>query len=244
MSEIIYGKSPVHEAFRAQKREIHRFFYQKPLKPDSGLEAVLALAQERGVPSFSRDADWFRQRFPGVLTQGWAAELAPYPYDHLREFKQRLNGQAQSIVLALDQIQDPQNLGAILRTAECCGVQGVLFPEKRSSPVTAVVCKASAGATEYLDICRVPNLVQALKVLKKEGFWVVGTSTEQAEDGLAFQWPEKTVLVLGSEGKGMRRLVRESCDFLIHLPLAGRILSLNVATTAAVFLYQIIQSRR
>jgi 23S rRNA (guanosine2251-2'-O)-methyltransferase len=155
----------------------------------------------------------------------------------------------QSLVLALDQIQDPQNLGAIMRSAECCGVDGVLIPEDRSTHVTPTVCKAAAGAVEYLNISLVTNLARCLRDLKEVGFWVVGTTLEtdspiKVEDALDFKWPEKVVLILGSEGKGMRRLTQESCDFLLHLPLTGKITSLNVAAAAAVFLYEIIRSRR
>jgi 23S rRNA (guanosine2251-2'-O)-methyltransferase len=183
------------------------------------------------------------EKFPRELTQGVVAEVSDYPYGDLNALSKVVRDKSTALILVLDQIQDPQNLGAILRTAEVCGVDGVLIPENRASPVTPAVCKASAGASEHLCILRVTNLVRAISSLKELGFWAVGTSVEQAQNALSFDWPEKTLLVLGSEGRGMRRLTQESCDFLIHLPQIGKISSLNVSVTAGVCLYLILKNR-
>jgi 23S rRNA (guanosine2251-2'-O)-methyltransferase len=243
MTEFLYGKNPVYEALHSERRRVHRFFYVDAPHNDAELAGALELARKRGASPCPVDKTWFEKRFPGLLTQHWVLEVSPYSYTPLEVLLDRMKGPGNRTVVALDQIQDPQNLGAILRTSECCGVDGVLIPERRASPITPAVCKASAGAAEHLDISQVVNLTDAMNRLKDEQFWIVGTSAEAGESVFSFQWPSKTLLVLGSEGKGMRRLVKENCDFLIHLPLAGKIQSLNVAATAAVCLYQIVHFR-
>ncbi len=238
MSELIYGKNSILEVLRAGRRSLRQFFHLQGGKPDESFQELRERLQKLGVKSSEVSRAWFEGRFPGVQTQGWAAEVEPYPYE---DFALWLTRQSEcsgpAVVLALDQIQDPQNLGAILRSAEACGVQGVLLPKDRSCAITPVVCRAAAGATEHLAIFQVTNLVRSLESLKKLGFWVVGTSVGPGENALQFSWPQKTILVLGAEGTGMRRLVTETCDFLIHLPLSGKISSLNVSATAAACLF-------
>lgn len=237
MVEFLYGKSPILEAIRAKRRNFHKFYFLAGAKADPSLEEALAWAGRVKIPIQWVSRGWLEERIPQGPTQGWVAEVSEYPYCDFEELRGALKDKAPAMFLALDQIQDPQNLGSILRTAEGCGVDGVLLPQKRASPVSPAVVKASAGATEFLKISRVKNLVRALESLKKLGYWAVGTSVEEAENALFFQWPEKTILILGSEGLGMRRLVKESCDFLIHVPQVGRIASLNVSVSAAVCLY-------
>jgi 23S rRNA (guanosine2251-2'-O)-methyltransferase len=244
MSEFIYGKNPLLEVLFSKKRKMHRFFCLEGGKKDPPLEKIMTMLEGEGVPIRFASRAWFEERFPGAQTQGCAAEVSDYTYIPLEALLPRLCSKTPSILLVLDQIQDPQNLGAILRSAECSGVDGVIIPERRASPITPAVCKASAGAVEYLNISKVSNISRSLASLKKEGYWIVGTSTEEAENALEFSWPEKTALVLGSEGKGMRRLTKDLCDFLIHLPLAGKIPSLNVSASAAILLYLFFQARR
>jgi len=243
MSEILYGKSPILEAFRAGRRKIHRFFHLDNAKSDPALAEALSFCEKNRIPVKTISRDWLESKLPGAVTQGWAAEVGDFPYVELESFLVNLHEKPQSILLALDQIQDPQNLGAVLRSAECSGVDGVLICTDRATHVTPAVCKAAAGATEYLQICKVVNLARAIEICKEAGFWSVGTSLEATENALHFDWPAKTLLILGSEGKGMRRLIHENCDFLIRLPLLGKISSLNVSATAAVCLYEIQRAR-
>jgi 23S rRNA (guanosine2251-2'-O)-methyltransferase len=249
--ELLYGKNPILEACRARRRKI-REFYHAAEKADPELREVLGHCETSGIPARSVTRRWFEEKLSGALTQGWAALAEKYPYVPAEQILKSAADLPQATVLALDQVQDPQNLGALLRTAECAGVEGVLIPENRSSAVTPAVCKAAAGAEEYLEIARVTNLVRSLEAFKKQGFWIVGTAAPSAgikpgsyvQDALNFAWPEKTLLVLGAEGGGMRRLTIDTCDFLIHLPLAGKITSLNVAAAGAVCLYERIRKKR
>lgn len=244
MTELLYGKNPILEALRAGRRKFHRFFHLDSGKPDDYLNEALGLFEKKGVKVSKVSRDWFEAKIPGILTQGWAAEAGEYPYVDLEGLLSKGAEKQNSILLALDQVQDPQNLGAILRSAEGCGVDGVLLCTDRATHVTPAVCKASAGASEHLKIAKVVNLARAIELCQKAGFWSVGTDLSATEDALSFQWPSRTLLVLGSEGKGMRRLSREKCDFLIRLPLLGKISSLNVAATAAVCLYENLRSRK
>ncbi|MFO1464700.1 MAG: 23S rRNA (guanosine(2251)-2'-O)-methyltransferase RlmB [bacterium] len=242
MSELLYGKNPILETFRAGRRKVLRFFHLDSTKPDAALQEALSFCQRRKLKVGAVPRNWFESKLPGILAQGWAAEVEEYPYVALEVLLKNTSEKKRSVLLALDQIQDPQNLGAVLRNAEACGVDGVLICTDRATHVTPAVVKASAGASEHLAISRVVNLSRALEDCKAAGFWSVGTSLEAAENALTFSWPEKTLLVLGSEGKGMRRLTHEKCDFLIRLPLLGKISSLNVAATSAVCLYEIVRT--
>lgn len=243
MTEFLYGKNPILEALRAGRRKAQKFFHLKSGKPEPALDEVLELCQKRQIKVSAVGRDWFDSQLGDVLAQGWALECSGFPYAELEGLFSKLSEKQQSIVLALDQVQDPQNLGAILRNAEAAGTDAVILCTDRAIEVTPSVVKASAGASEHLTIAKVVNLARAMEQLKEQGFWAVGTSLETEENALTFDWPAKTLLVLGSEGKGMRRLIHEKCDFLIKLPLAGRISSLNVASTSAVCLYEIVRNQ-
>ena len=244
MSELLYGKNPILEALRASRRKAQKFYHLKSGKKDPAIEEVLEICRLRQINSIEVGRDWFEAKLSGVLAQGWALECSEFPYLELEALFPKLSEKKQSIVLALDQIQDPQNLGAILRNAEAVAVDAVILCTDRAIEVTPAVVKASAGASEHLAITKVINLARAMEQLKEKNFWAVGTSLEAKENGLVFDWPEKLLLVLGSEGKGMRRLIHEKCDFLIKLPVLGRISSLNVASTAAVCLYESLRKQR
>jgi 23S rRNA (guanosine2251-2'-O)-methyltransferase len=170
--------------------------------------------------------------------QGICAQAAPYPYVE----PDSLLAADDALVLALDQVQDPRNLGAICRVAESAGAAGVVIPERRSAEVTPVVCKASAGAVEHLPLARVRNVADWLAWAKEAGAWVYGASA----DGVPYERPDyagKVVLVLGSEGRGLRPRVAQACDELVALPMRGRIESLNVSAAAAALVYGVLQFR-
>jgi 23S rRNA (guanosine2251-2'-O)-methyltransferase len=171
--------------------------------------------------------------------QGICAEAQPYPYAHAGA----LLAEPDALVVVLDEITDPQNLGAICRTAECVGATGVVIPERRAAEVTPAVCKASAGAVEHLPIARVRNLADFLAEAKRAGAWSYGAAAGAATPYRAPDYRGKVVLVLGAEGKGLRPRVAGACDDLVALPLRGRLDSLNVSATAAVLLYEMLQQR-
>ena len=228
---IVYGRNPVREALRGRRR-VQRVFASEKAAQEvwlGGVETVIAEAWELDERCGSPDH------------QGICAEVGPYPYadaDSLLEPE-------DALVLALDEVQDPHNLGAVIRVAEAAGCTGVVLPERRSAEVTAAVCRASAGAVEHLPVARVRNLADWLVSAKeRENTWVYGAA---AEASVPYERPDyrgRVVLVLGSEGRGLRPRVAETCDELVRLPNRGKVGSLNVSTAAAALVYGILHFRR
>jgi len=228
--DVLYGRNPVHEALRAGRRRVF---------------AVLATAGAArepwlaGVPVQIADHDAVADLAGTDAHQGVAARVAPYPYADAAALLAR---QAPLIVV-LDEVQDPQNLGAVARTAECAGADGLVIPERRSAEVTAAAAKASAGAVEHLPVARVRNVADFLADAKRAAIWVYGAAAEGATAYTEVDWGGGVVLVLGAEGRGIRPRVASACDVLVSLPLRGRIGSLNVSATAAVLLYEAARGR-
>jgi 23S rRNA (guanosine2251-2'-O)-methyltransferase len=228
---IVYGRNPVREALRGRRR-VQRVFATERAAEEvwlGGVETVIAEPWE------------LEERCGSPDHQGICAEVGPYPYvdaDSLLDAD-------DALVLALDEVQDPQNLGAVIRVAEAAGCAGVVLPERRSAEVTAAVCRASAGAVEHLPVARVRNLADWLVSAKeRESTWVYGAAAEAA---LPYERPDyrgRVVLVLGSEGRGLRPRVAETCDELVHLPNRGQVGSLNVSTAAAALVYGILHFRK
>lgn len=214
-NQIIYGKQPVLEAERG-RRQVHRVWRA----PETGAEELERLC---GSPDH----------------QGVVAEVDPYPY---ADPKGLLRGE-DALLVALDQVQDPRNLGAVCRSAEFAGANGVVVPERRSAAVTAATCKASAGAVEHLQIAHVRNLADWLGEAKSAGFWIWGADAEADSPAWDVDLKGPTVLVLGGEGKGLRPRVAASCDGLVSLPQAGRVESLNVSAAATALLFEARRQR-
>ena len=168
------------------------------------------------------------------------AEVSQFRYAHADDLLSR----PDPLIVALDQVQDPQNLGAICRTAECAGADGVVIPERRAAEVTAAVCKASAGAVEHLPVARVRNLADFLREAKRAGLWCYGADAEARSGYASLDYRGGTVLVMGSEGRGLRPRVASCCDALVSIPMAGVIESLSVSAAAAVLLYAAVSSRK
>ena len=229
--EVVYGRNPVREALRAGRRRVHRVW----ATPGTAREPWL-----RDVPVEVVDGDEVARRAGADAHQGVCAAVDPYPYADAAELLAR----PDPLLVALDEVQDPQNVGAICRTAECVGATGVVLPERRSATVTPAVAKASAGAVEHLAVARVRNLADFLGEARAAGCWAYGAAT--GPDAVAYtepDWRGGVVLVLGSEGRGLRPRVASSCDALVALPLRGRIASLNVSAAAGALLYGILQRR-
>jgi 23S rRNA (guanosine2251-2'-O)-methyltransferase len=227
---IVYGRNPVREALRGRRR-VHRVYATERASLEVWLGEVEVRRAEPGE---------IEERCGSGDHQGICAEVEAYPYvdaDGLLEAE-------DALVLCLDEVQDPQNLGAISRVAESAGCAGVVLPDRRSAEVTGAVCKASAGAVEHLPVARVRNLADWLAAAKAAGAWVYGAA---AETGVPYHRPDyrgRVVLVLGSEGRGLRPRVAAGCDELISLPNRGRVGSLNVATASAALVYGILHFRR
>jgi 23S rRNA (guanosine2251-2'-O)-methyltransferase len=222
---IVYGRNPVREALRGPRR-VERVWATRNA-------ARLPWLAEPGVAVEVAAAEQVEQRCGAPSHQGVCAEVEPFRYADAQE----LLAQPAPLVVALDQIQDPQNLGSICRTAECAGAVGVVVPERRSAVVSAAVCKASAGAVEHIAVARVRNLVDFLKQAKDAGQWCYGADADASTPYDSVDYSDGAVLVLGSEGRGLRPRVAASCDLLVSLPTHGRIESLSVAAAAAVLLY-------
>ena len=228
----LYGRNPVHEALVAGRRPVRRVFatrraVDEPWLAELGDRVRLATAEEIEALCGSPDH------------QGVCAEVGPYLYADLDD----LLAAPDPLLVALDEVQDPQNVGAICRTAEAAGATGVLLPERRAAPVTAAVAKASAGAVEHLPVARVRNLADALAAARKRGCWIYGADAGARTRYDRVDWRGGIVLVLGAEGRGLRPRVAAACDDLVVLPLRGRVASLNVSATAAVLLYAALQAR-
>lgn len=230
---ILYGRNPVREALRSRRRDVQRVWATEAAQRS---EDWLAEAGEL----HTADAAWIEERAGSADHQGVCAEAAGYPYADPR----RLLSGDQALVVALDEVQDPHNLGAVCRVAESVGAAGVVIPERRAAEVTPAAAKASAGAVEHLAVARVRNLADWLGQAKDEGAWVYGAAV--GEDAVPYHQPDyrgRVVLVLGSEGRGLRPRVAAACDQLVALPQLGRLESLNVSTAAAALLYGILQFR-
>ena len=239
---IIEGRNAVIEALRAGVT-IDKIFIAKG-ETDATLGHIASTAREKGIVVV--DAD--RRKLDGMSRtkshQGVVAVSAVREYASVEDIlaAARDKGEAPLIVVC-DELSDPHNLGAVIRTAECAGAHGVVIPKRRSAGLTAIVAKTSAGAVSYLPVARVANLTSLLKELKKEGLWVFGTAADGNTSLYDADLKGPTVIVIGSEGDGMGRLVREQCDFLVSIPMRGRLNSLNASAAAAVVLYVAVRQR-
>jgi 23S rRNA (guanosine2251-2'-O)-methyltransferase len=240
----IFGINPVTEALKAG-RPIQRLLIAEQRKSDRDIVEIIRLAKGRGTEVRIATRDLLKREAPSAPHQGVIAITAAQQYAALDDILQlpAQKGQAP-LYLVLDGVEDPRNLGALLRTAEATGVHGVIIPERRAAGLTETVAKAAAGALEYVPVVKVVNIVNTLEELKKAGVWVAGAEA----GGDALYWEADFVrpmaLVLGGEDRGVRRLVRERCDYLLSLPIMGNITSLNVSVAAGVLLYEVLRQRR
>lgn len=236
MSEFIYGKHAVFHLLSAGRRKALRLHLRKGLEAQE-LELV-QLAQRLRVPLRMEEASFFAGKFSSVNHQGVVAESESYPYISFEELLK------ESLVLILDEIQDTQNLGALCRSAHLLGVGGVLLPENHAATVAAGACHASVGAVEYLKIARTSSIAKAIDTFKENEFWVYGMDQEAEKLIHQETFPKKTVLVVGSEERGLRRLVKEKCDILLRIPtVAGTVGSLNASVAGGVFLYEVSRQK-
>lgn len=238
----IYGRNPVLEALR-HGDTITRIFIARGAQETKPVQDILHLAQEAGVPVEMVERRILDMRSAGGVHQGVIAVSEPFAYAEIDDILNRAR-KGTLLALALDSVQDPQNLGSLLRSAEAAGVHGVILPERRAAPVTAVVEKAAAGAARLLPIAQVTNLVRALQQMKSAGAWIAGVENDpKAQLYTKASLTGPLVIVLGSEGRGIGRLVRETCDFLIRLPMHGQVSSLNVAVAGSIVLYEVLRQR-
>jgi 23S rRNA (guanosine2251-2'-O)-methyltransferase len=235
-TETIYGRNPVYEVVRAGRRQVYRLLLAEGVEPKGNLERAIRKAGAQRVPIVRVPRSTLDRA--SSSHQGIGAEVAPYPYVAVIDILEEAGKRGEPpFVLLLDSLQDPQNLGSLLRTAEAAGVHGVVIPGRRGVGVTQSVVSASAGASEHLLIA-VENLAQAIERLKHAGVWIVGLENSPEAQPLDTAALSGSLgLVVGSEGEGMRRLVRQACDYLVRLPMRGRVDSLNAAVAGSIALY-------
>ncbi|UOR10628.1 23S rRNA (guanosine(2251)-2'-O)-methyltransferase RlmB [Halobacillus amylolyticus] len=239
--EWIIGKNSVQEALRSG-RSINKVFASDQLQHQA-LKKLEQLAKENGIIVQRVPKKKIDQLVDGNH-QGVAAAVAAYEYSNIDDLFARAEEKGETpFFIILDEIEDPHNLGSILRTADASGAHGVIIPKRRSVGLTATVAKTSTGAIEYIPVARVTNLSRAIDELKERFVWVVGTDAEGTEDYRQLDGNMAIALVIGSEGKGMSRLTKEKCDWMVRLPMAGQVTSLNASVAASLLMYEVYRKR-
>lgn len=246
-SALIFGVLPILEALRSDGKRIEKILIAEGSN-EKRLGEILNLAKEKRVP-FQKIPRNNLSRFVefGVNHQGIIAFAAAAEYVDAEKLTDEITGKIETeekpLAVILDGLEDPRNLGAILRTVDCVGADGVFIPERRAVGLTEAVAKTSAGATEYVKTAKVTNISSLIEELKKRNIWTIGTSMDAKMNYTEWDWTQSSALVLGSEGKGLHRLVAEKCDVLVKIPLLGKIESLNVSVAAGVILYEARRQR-
>lgn len=239
MSEIIFGRNAVREALLAGQ-PINKLVLARGIAPRIRRD-IIALARREGVPVSEADRARLDVLTSGAAHQGMVAFIAEHAYVSVEELLE--GADAVPLILVLNGIQDPHNLGAILRTAEAAGCTGAVIPARRAVGITPAVVKASAGAVSYVPVARVANIARTLRYLKDRGLWVVGADPEGKEVYWDADMKGPLALVIGGEDKGLGRVVRDECDFLVRLPMFGRVGSLNASVAAALLMYEVLRQR-
>ncbi len=242
---LIYGVNPLIESLRGDRAPREIIIAEGAR--DARLRDLIELAHAKHVPIKYAPRAALDREAGNTHHQGVIARIAQASYADADELLDSMAGKVgtatQPLALLLDGIEDPRNLGAILRTAECAGVDGVFIPERRAAGLNETVAKASAGAVEHLAVARVTNLSLLIRQLKERNLWVVGTSGDAAVEYTDWDWTRPSAIVLGAEGAGLHRLVREHCDALVKIPVRGKIESLNVSVAAGIILYEALRQR-
>lgn len=234
---IVYGIGPVREALKGRRKGVELFVGES--RGDRRTDEILALARSAGVPVRIRRGEDLLRLSGTPHHQGVVLRVEPFPYADLESLPDDAD-----LVVVLDCIQDPHNLGAIIRSAACAGAAMVVIPKDRTCPVTPAVEKSSAGAVETIPVARVTNLADSLERLKERGFWVYGADAAGDLSLYGVRFPERVALVIGSEGEGIRPLVRKRCDGVVSIPLTGGVASLNASVAAGIVLFEIVRQRR
>ncbi|MCM3773917.1 MULTISPECIES: 23S rRNA (guanosine(2251)-2'-O)-methyltransferase RlmB [Priestia] len=239
--EFIIGRNPVLEALKSG-RDINKLWIAEGSQGGS-MGQITQLAKRNGVLVQFVPKKKIEQMVDGIH-QGVAAQVAAYQYAELDDLFNLAEKRNESpFFLLLDELEDPHNLGSIMRTADAVGAHGIIIPKRRAVGLTATVAKASTGAIEHIPVARVTNLSRTIDELKDRGVWIVGTDAKESDDYRNLDGGMPLTLVIGSEGKGMSRLIREKCDFLVQLPMVGHVTSLNASVAASLLMYEVYRKR-
>jgi 23S rRNA (guanosine2251-2'-O)-methyltransferase len=241
--EVLYGLHPVEEAIRSGSRQLDHVSVARE-RQDDRLERLMELCRTAGIRVALEPRDQLTRLARTDAHQGVLAVVRERRFLGIEDLLEPAEAGQHRFFLALDGVEDPHNLGALLRTADGAGIDGVILPERRSAPVTATVAKTSAGASEHVRIARVTNLVRALEQMKQKHVWVLGLDERGTPDYTDFDFKTDCVLVLGREGAGLHALVKKTCDHLLRIPMAGQVSSLNVSVAGAVVMYEAMRQRR
>jgi 23S rRNA (guanosine2251-2'-O)-methyltransferase len=245
-TNLVYGVNAVEEALRAGKRQIESITVLASARPER-LKRMLERARANGIPVHRVPRLNLERGLNDVKHQGVVARIAAARYanseDLINSLAAKIGTEDPPLAIGLDGIEDPRNLGSILRTADCAGVDGIFIPERRATGLTDVVAKVAAGALEYVPVARVTNLVRLIEELKERNIWVVGAAAHASQSYTEWDWTLPVAVFLGNEGRGLHRLVTERCDALVRIPVLGEIESLNVAVAAGVLLYEAQRQR-
>ena len=245
-TNTVYGLIPVLEMLRAGGTQLEQITVSEAARHER-LRELLDLAKQARIPVHRAPRNAIDRMLPGVTHQGVVARVAAAKYsdpdDLLEQIGKQVNNGEKPLVLGVDAVEDPRNLGAILRTAECAGVGAVFIPERRAVGLTGTVAKAAAGALARIPVARVVNLVQLIEQLKQRNIWVIGAAADGNSDYTEWDWTVPSALFVGSEGSGLHRLVKERCDALVRIPVRGQIDSLNVSVATGVILYEALRQR-
>ncbi|MFA7173998.1 MAG: 23S rRNA (guanosine(2251)-2'-O)-methyltransferase RlmB [Kiritimatiellia bacterium] len=240
----IYGRRPVLEVLRAGGRHIYDAVLPVPVVDTSELAEIRAAVLKQGLAFRVMDREELDQLCDGGNHQGVALRTGGFPYVSFEQILHDVKERRDALVVLLDHIEDPQNIGSILRSANAAGVTGVILPEDRAAGVTPAAVRASAGASEYMRVAKVVNLVRAIQSLQAEGVWVTALDrSESSRDYTTVDFSGRVGLVVGSEGKGVSRLVRERSDFVASIPMLGEVHSLNAGVASAIAMYEIVRQR-
>ena len=239
---IIIGRKPVLEALNSNEEieQVYLLFGQQ----GGIINAIRVAAKKRGIKCNQIPLERFKSYSPDKNAQGVIALKQDFKFSSLEKIVTESKKTSSPLILILDEVQDPHNVGAILRSAECSGVQGVILTKHNSATITSTVVKTSAGATEHLRICQVNNLSQTIDELKEKGFWIVGSSLENAKNYTEIDYKIPLALILGNEEKGIRKLTSSKCDFLVKIPMRGKIQSLNVSVATGILLFEMLRQRK
>lgn len=238
--QYIVGRNPVLEVLKSEK-EIEKILIIKGELKGS-INKIIGIANDKNIIIQEVNKKKLDQISDGSVHQGVAALVAPYTYSSINDILEKAKkSNKPPFILILDSIEDPHNLGAIVRTAECGGVHGIIIPKRRSAHVTQTVYKSSAGAVEHMSIAKVNNISDTIDELKQKGLWIYGADVDGEDYYFNTELRGPIALVIGSEGKGISRLVKEKCDFLLKIPMFGEITSLNASNAASVLIYEVVR---
>jgi 23S rRNA (guanosine2251-2'-O)-methyltransferase len=245
---LIIGKNPILEILKTDPKELNKIILLKTVKPEPRLKEIVKIAEDNGVHTLYLNHFDFLKYFDRKnksegISQGIIGFAKEFVYTPLKDILENIKKVKNPLILLLDEITDPQNFGAIIRSAVCLGADGIVIPRHNSAEVNHTVYKTSSGAVKYIQIAKETNLTNSILYLKKNGFWIIGTDMKAQKNIFEMDFKMSVGLVIGSEGKGIRKKIHDNCDILVRIPMAGKLNSLNASVSTAVFLYEIFRQK-